>query len=100
MKKFILSIFILLSFYTLSVAQPPAQPITEAQAVEIAKQDAIARGRSPDWFGGDVDASFEDNQWSILFIGKPDDQGMITAGDFFTVYVSPDGEVLNISPGR
>ena len=105
MKKFILSILILLSFYSFSIAQPTAQPqtvqpITEAQAIEIAKQEAIARGVKLDLFGGGVSTMFNDNQWIIHFRGKPNDDGVMTIGDDFMVFVSSEGEVLGFLPGH
>ena len=95
MKKFILSIIILFSLHTLSFAQQSIQPITDVQAIEIARQDAIARGYPPDWFGGAVLVRFDGNQWIVYFDGK---QGLI--GDNFSVRVSPEGEVLGVIPGR
>ncbi|RUS67990.1 hypothetical protein CUZ56_00486 [Saezia sanguinis] len=99
MKKFILSIIILISFHTLSVAQQSVRPITEAQAIEIAKQVVIARGSSPDWSGVNVSTMFKDDQWIVLFEGKPNVEGANRVGNHFAVIISSEGEVIKAVPG-
>jgi len=103
-KKFIFSIVLLLSFYSLSVAQQTAQPqavqpITEAQAVEIAKQELINQGSLGDWSDIKISAYFIDSQWWVKFSPKPNSEGLVPIGAWNIVLISSDGQEKEIVRG-
>lgn len=101
MKKFILTILFFFSLFSTAIAQQTATPITEQQAIEIAEQEAIqTKIRSLDWFGGHVNSRFDGNKWIIIFSGKPNSEGLVAIGDQFMVYVSSDGQILDITLGH
>jgi len=102
MKKLLLLITLIISFVSTAIAQSPA-PITEEQAIEIGKQYAITNDNaSPEWFIGSViDAEFIDNHWFVMFMAAPNpNTGLYEIGNHFSIYLTADGEVLFLNPGR
>lgn len=99
MKKLLLTTLFLFSFAFSAFAQTGTS-ITEEQAIEIAKQAAIANGKSSEWFGGEVKAKFDGTKWIIDFSGKPDQAtGLPLNGDNCCVAVSSDGTETKIVSG-
>lgn len=99
MKKILCSLLLLFSFVFPTYAES-SEPITQEQAIEIAKQYAINKIKPESWFGGRVTATFENDQWIILFDSKPNEFGMVIVGDHFGIVVSAEGKVLWEHRGR
>lgn len=101
----LISTALLLSTPVYAQEQPAATQvqttITEAQAIETAKNYAINQiGISPDWFGGKVDITQKENGLIVHFNGKPvDGNNLYLTGDHFSVYLSPSGEVTDFFKG-
>jgi len=68
--------------------------ITAREAIGIAKQKAIERGRSQDWFDDISLAQYdvEHKRWLIAFMGKGVPGDFQHYGNHFSVYVSCDGK--------
>lgn len=98
MKKTLLSIFFI-SVFVLPAGAQTVNSITAEQAIEIAKQEAIDQGRSPDWFINEGSAEFDGEKWRIFFTGNPEpEDGSYTRGNEFAATVSQDGTEIVINP--
>lgn len=99
MKKTILMLTFLLSLMSSALSQNELS-VTNEQAIEIARQYVIENKEIPeDWFGGGVNIQEVDGNLLISFTAKPNENGVIIAGDHFMVILSPKGEVLDYVPG-
>lgn len=99
-NKLLLLALLLLSLATSAFSQVPS-PITEQQAIDIAKQQVIDTGkRPPEWFGGTVKAHFDGEIWLIMFMAKRNEgePNLTSSTTFVFVHVSPDGKVLDNYP--
>lgn len=80
-----------------ATAQITGSAISQEQAIEIAKREALNSGRPLNWFGGKATVQFENNKWFISFTGSPNAYGSMPLNPF-TVIISPDGKVLAYYP--
>lgn len=99
MKKLLILIaFFVVTFATVWAEQNKAEiPITEVQAIEIARHYAIEHDIRPaSWFAEDSAwAEFDGEKWSVLFFQKTEEGKSVTLGMMeLRLSLTPDGSII------